>query len=178
MPRKGLQVNKIFFSKLKNRAVIPTKREEDGCYDLYACIEEPIIIEPLQIKLVPTGICNAFDNKYRISIRERGSNTKFGAIIMAGQIDSGYRGEWFVAIFNANPLAQIQIGGNKPETTLDSIFEGDTYKTQTVHIPDNKAIAQLAVEIVPEVEIAEVNAEDIKAIASERGEGKLGSSGK
>ena len=79
----------------------PSKREADGCYDIYANFEEEfMVIQPNQVKLIPTKIFSKFDSKYRISVRERGSNTKSGMIVMAGQIDSNYRGEWFVAIYN------------------------------------------------------------------------------
>lgn len=146
-------MNKIYFAKINTNAKIPTKRQEDGCYDLYACIDKSITIYPHTTELIPTGICSAFSSKYRIGFRERGSNTKFGGIVMAGQIDSGFRGEWFVAIHNAS---------NSPTTIY----------------PYSKAICQFAIEEVPEVEICETDIDTINTFESERGEGMLGSSGK
>jgi len=33
----------IYFAKVKQNAIIPSKREEDGCYDVYACFDEDYI---------------------------------------------------------------------------------------------------------------------------------------
>ena len=161
--------DKILFAKVRPDAIIPTKREEDGCYDIYSNFdEEMFVIPPHQVKLVPTGIASAFDKKYRIGIRERGSNTKGTLIVMAGQIDSNFRGEWFVALYNGN---DIPVAISKEVT--------DVVKTEDyIQVPYTKAIAQFAVEIVPKVEVKEVTFDDIKAIESDRGFGMLGSSGK
>ena len=35
---------KIYFAKTKENAIIPSKRTEDGCYDLYACIDHNMLI--------------------------------------------------------------------------------------------------------------------------------------
>lgn len=161
--------DKIIFAKVREDAIIPSKREADGCYDVYSSFdEEMFVIQPHQVRLIPTGIASAFDKKYRIGIRERGSNTKGTLIVMAGQIDSNFRGEWFVALYNGN---DIPVAISKEVT--------DVVKTEDyIQVPYTKAIAQFAVEIVPEVEVKEVTFDDIKAIKSERGNGMLGSSGK
>ena len=161
--------DKILFAKVKPDAIIPTKREADGCYDVYANFdEEMFVIQPHKVRLVPTGIASAFDKKYRIGIRERGSNTKGTLIVMAGQIDSNFRGEWFVALYNGN---DVPVAISKEVT--------DVVKTEDyIQVPYTKAIAQFAVEIVPEVEVKEVTFDDIKAIESDRGFGMLGSSNK
>ena len=36
-------MNKIYWAKVKEQAIIPTKREEDAGYDLYPCFEEDYI---------------------------------------------------------------------------------------------------------------------------------------
>ena len=36
--------DKIYFAKMKEGAVIPTKREEDAGYDLYACFDEDFFV--------------------------------------------------------------------------------------------------------------------------------------
>lgn len=67
----------IKFAKTRPDAKIPSKRQGDGCYDLYVCFDEEFVtIHPHTVKLVPTGICSTFDSNYRIGFRERGSNTK------------------------------------------------------------------------------------------------------
>ena len=159
---------KILFAKMRDGAIIPSKREEDGCYDLYICTDEDVIIQPHQIKLIPTGICSTFPSKYRIGIRERGSNTKSGLITVAGQIDSNYTGEWFLALYNSH---------NVP-AKISKEYEDYKITDEIVQIPYRKAQAQFAVELVPDVEVEEIELEYIKSLVTNRGAGCLGSSGK
>ena len=161
--------NDLIFAKVKDGAVIPSKREEDGCYDLYCCFdEEYIIIPPHTNKLIDTGIATAFSPKYRLAVRERGSNTKSTLITMAGQIDSGYRGSIFVSLYNGNDVpVEISKSISEVERTEDFI-----------RVPNIKAIAQFAMEEVPQMNIKKVSYEELLTIESERGTGALGSSNK
>ena len=161
-------MEKIKFAKVKENGVIPSKRDNDGCYDLYVCIEDDIVIKPHQIRLIPTGICSTFSNKYRLAIRERGSNTKSGLITVAGQIDSNYTGEWFLALYNSNEIPVCITH------TVEDVVSTD----ETIFVPTKKAQAQFAVEFVPIVQIEEVELDYIKNLKTDRGEGKIGSSGK
>lgn len=159
----------IYFAKVKPTAQIPHKRDEDGCYDLYACFDEnELVLKPFTTTLVPTWISSVFDKKYRIWIRERGSNTKVTLKVSAWQIDSGYRWEYFVALYNGNPIS-VEI----------SKSVSDVEKTpKLIRHPYSKAIAQFAIELVPQVTIQEISHEEILKIESERWTGALWSSGK
>ncbi len=148
--------------------VMPTKREEDGCYDLYIKKDFTTIIQPHETKLVPTGIRSSFNSKYRIAFRERGSNVKSGLIVMAGQIDSGFRGSWFVALYNSNSV---------PVEITDLVTEVERTEDY-VRVPVTKAICQFAVEKVPKVKLKQVPLDEILEDKSDRGTGCLGSSGK
>lgn len=158
----------IKFARKDQWVKFPTRRDEDGCYDIYANIDNNFVIPPHTNKLVPTGIYSVFDRKYRIAIRERGSNTKANMIVMAGQIDSGYRGEWFVSIYN----------GNDKNIVLSNYGDEVVYSEDEIHVPTSKAIAQFAVEYVPDVVISEISVDELQKINSERGTGALGSSNK
>lgn len=163
----------IAIYRMHEDVILPTKRDEDGCYDLYAYFEEPAFTIPSgTIKLIPTGIKSAFDKKRRIAFRERGSNTKTGLILMSGQIDSGYRGEWFIAVYNTNNKDVI-IAKRATE-----IVEFSTNDKEFLIIPYTKAICQFAIEQVPQDSIRECTLEELENYKSERGSGKLGSSGK
>ena len=161
-------LTEIKFAKIKENAIIPTKRDEDGCYDIYAHITEDFVIPFHTNELIPTGLYSVFDKKYRIAIRERGSNTKANMIVMAGQIDSGYRGEWFVSIYN----------GNDKDIILSNDVDRDLDNGNVIYVPTSKAIAQFAVEYVPVVNLSEISIEELQKIDSERGIGALGSSNK
>lgn len=159
----------IYFAKLKKEVIIPSKREEDGCYDIYACFDEDeITILPNEIKLIPTGLLSACPSNYRFALRERGSTGTIGMSYKAGQIDSGYRGEWFIPINNTN----------KKPIVISKFIEKKIEKDYAIFYPYTKAIVSVALEYVPVVEIKEVSVDKIQAIPSERGDGNRGSSRK
>jgi dUTP pyrophosphatase len=165
-----IQDNKIYWAKVKSEAIIPTKRLEDGCYDIYACTNDDVItIKPHEIVTISTGIASAFSHKYRLDFqRERGSTGSIGLVPRSGQVDSGYRGEIFLKMQNTtNKTIAIS-------SLVDEKFENE----HGVVYPMTKAIVQAALEIVPEVEDEEIAYEDLLKIPSLRGTGALGSSGK
>ncbi len=46
-------MNKLYVSKVKDNAIIPTKSEEDAGYDLYSNFNETeLIIKPKELKLM------------------------------------------------------------------------------------------------------------------------------
>lgn len=163
--------NTIKFAKVKPNAIIPSKREEDAGFDIYACLDEDyIIINPHETKMIPTGIASAFSSDYVVILKERGSTGTKGIGQRCGVIDSGFRGEYFVPITNHNDIPLIIANTSKAEI-CDYIFPNTIY-------PTTKAICQAIVVPVPRVTIEEVTYEDLKNIASERGVGSLGSSKK
>lgn len=162
-------MHKIMFAKLREGAIIPSKRDEDSDYDLYACFEEEeFVIPALSTRLVPTGIISAFDESLGVKFEERGSNTKWCGIVQAGVIDSGYRGEWFCAIYNGNTL---------PVHISKAVSEVQRLEDR-VMVPYSKAVCQFNVREIPKVDIQEVRPETVLACESARGAGALGSSGK
>lgn len=159
----------IYFARKNEDVKLPTKREEDGCYDLYAYFEEPSMrIEPHETRLIPTGIYSAMTPHHRVSLRERSSSTKWGVSIRAGQIDSGFRGEWWVALHNDNDIP-VEIS-----KLVNEVVKTD----KLISYPCEKAICQFAIEVVPLIKTVEISLEELSAIPSARGTGDLGSSGK
>ena len=161
-------VTTVKFARTKPDAIIPTKRIEDAGYDIYACFEEDyMIIPPHTTTMIPTGIASACDTDYCFVLKERGSTGTKGMAQRCGIIDSGYRNEWFVPITNTN---------NKPIL----IYKNEDVKTDGDYIlyPYTKAICQVLIIPVPEVDVEEYTYEELKAVPSKRGVGCLGSSGK
>lgn len=161
----------VEFAKVRPDAKIPMKRVEDAALDIYACFNEDWIeISPHSSKLIPTGIASAFGPEWAVVLRERGSTGTKNIKINAGVIDSGFRGEIFVSLYNGNNvpvyIAKYLDGEQSPENKKAIIY------------PYSKAIAQALVIPVPEVEVEELSYEDLQAIPSERRLGALGSSGK
>lgn len=161
----------IKFAKVHPDAKIPTKRIEDAAMDIYACFDlDWIGIEPHSSKLIPTGIASAFDPNWAIVFRERGSTGVKNMKINAGVIDSGFRGEYFVSIYNGNDvplyITKYMDGEQAPEPKNAILY------------PYSKAIAQALVVDVPEVNVEEISYYELQQIPSERGLGQLGSSNK
>lgn len=95
----------IKFAKVRENAIIPSKNVENAGYDIYGIFEgnndENRIVKPHTTKLIPTGIACALPSKYYFQVEERGSTGSKGIKKSAGVIDSGYRGEIFIAITNS-----------------------------------------------------------------------------
>lgn len=71
--------------------------------DLMAAVEEPILLKPLERKLIPTGISIALPEGYEAQIRPRsGLALKHGLTVLntPGTIDSDYRGEIQIILIN------------------------------------------------------------------------------
>lgn len=188
----------IKFAKVKENAIIPTKTDENMGYDIYACFDEDYIeILPHETKLIPTGIASCCSDDYGFIIKERGSTGSQGIAVRCGVIDSGFRGEWFIALTNTTTetiritkkVDKVQQGvaySGKEEKYYfvtnenvdfaqnDPFVYGESLKLY----PYSKAIAQAILVPVPKVKVEEVTYDELKAIKSERMNGQLGSSGK
>lgn len=167
-------MKEILFAKIKDGAVIPTKREEDAGFDIYPCFEDDyMVIHPHQTVLIPTGIVSAFDPGYVMVLKERGSTGKLGIGQRSGVIDSGYRGEWLVPITN-HGTSPLVIWKNEDVVKRLKHLDGYLYCLY----PYSKAICQALLLEVPHAASREVTPEEVLAVPSERGDGKFGSSGK
>ena len=106
MTNIGEKELEIIFAKVKENAIIPSKEDENAGFDIYACWDgvekKDKIIKPHTTKLIPTGIACALPINYYFQVEERGSTGSKGIKKSAGVVDSGYRGEIFVAISNVN----------------------------------------------------------------------------
>ncbi len=177
---KTLTDKEIYFAKIKESATIPSKKDEDAGYDLYACFDEDFfVIPPYSTRPIPTGIATAFSKMYYAQIEERSSLAKMGIKKSGGVIDSGYRGEYLICTYNTNPKPFII--SKIPEADLLEKFEieGKKYKKKDVIIyPYTKAICQIVMQVVPKLTSKEISYEELTKIKSERGAGGFGHSGK
>ena len=143
---------KIDIKKLKENATIPTRGSSQAAgYDLYACIDETIYIEPHKTVKIGTGLAMAIPEGYYGDIRPRsGKATKEGLrpSNTPGTIDSDYRGELIVALHN----------------DFDTVGK----------VEPNERIAQL---LIKSYEVAEFNLVD-NLDETERGSGGFGSTGR
>lgn len=172
--------NALYIAKLRPDAIVPTKRDEDAGYDIYANFEgDTFVIPSLTTIPVPTGIAMACSSDYYVQVEERGSTGKIGLKKSAGVMDSGYRGEYFILLTNANKQDIVLSKKSVEELGKTFVSNGKKYKTKNCIVyPYSKAIAQLVVLPLPKMQSAEISYEELKNIPSLRGDGKYGSSKK
>ena len=177
---KNIDDNKIYFAKLNPNAIIPSKKQEDAGYDIYACFESDyFVIEPFKTRPVPTGIASAFSSKYYAQVEERSSMGKLGIKKSSGVFDSGYRGEYFILTYNTNDKPLIISKLDADDISDEIVINSKKYnKNDVIIYPYKKAICQLVLHILPNLEVEEISHEQLLSIKSERGENGFGSSGK
>ena len=95
---------KVLIKKLDPKVILPEyKTSGSSGMDLMAFTQDDIIIKPYNSELIPTGLSIAVPNDMEIQIRPRsGLAAKFNITIMntPGTIDSDYRGEIKIILFN------------------------------------------------------------------------------
>ena len=143
---------KVLIKKLDPAVKLPIYKTKGASgMDLMAFIKETIIIKPKTSFLVPTGLSVAFSKDYEIQVRPRSglaAKNNITVLNSPGTIDSDYRGEIKVIIYNH---------GNHDFT----INNGDR-------------IAQMILAPVVKMELEETN----ELPETLRGEGGFGSTGK
>jgi len=164
----------LYFAKVNCNAIIPTRESENAGYDFYSCFEEDfLVIEPFQTRLIPTGIAWASSEDFYLQIEERSGTGTKGIKRSAGVVDSGYRGEIKIALFNAT--RKTLIISKLSEEDLKKLYP--QYEDSLVY-PYSKAIAQGVVHRVEEMHVKEIPYEELVKIPSKRGDGGWGHSGK
>ena len=121
----------------------------DAGLDLRA--NEDVVLQPLERRLISTGLAIAIPEGYAGFVQPRSGMALKRGLSMAntpGLIDSHYRGELKVVAVNLDP-------------------------TVPLHVEKGERIAQLVIQQVPVVELAEVDELD----ETDRGSGGFGSSG-
>lgn len=83
---------------------LPQKASEGSSgYDLCAALDEPLLLQPGERKLVPTGLALELPHGYEVQVRPRsGLALKHGITVLnaPGTIDADYRGEIGVILIN------------------------------------------------------------------------------
>ena len=91
--------------KKTNKKVITPKYKTDGSsgVDLSAFLEKKVVIKPNSSELIPTGLQVAIPEELEIQIRPRSglaAKESIGVLNSPGTIDSDYRGELKIILFN------------------------------------------------------------------------------
>ena len=95
---------KVLIKKLDPTVELPAYKTEGASgMDLMALIKKPITLKPNSSCLVPTGLAVAFSSDFEIQIRPRSglaAKNSISVLNTPGTIDSDYRGEIKVILFN------------------------------------------------------------------------------
>ncbi len=115
--------------RLRKRTKLPQYQHSgDSCVDLINAGKD-IILKPFSRELVPTGIKVAIPTGFELQIRPRsGLALKKGITVLntPGTIDSGYRGEVCVILYNASDkTVKIKFGERIAQAALCKIEKID-----------------------------------------------------
>ena len=143
---------KVLIKKLDSAVKLPIyKTSGSSGMDIMAFIDEPINLKPKTSSLIPTGFSVAFSEDYEIQIRPRSglaAKNNISVLNTPGTIDSDYRGEIKVIIYNHGDNDFIINNGDR--------------------------IAQMILAPIIKMELEEIN----NLPKTIRGEGGFGSTGK
>ncbi len=143
---------KVLIKKLNPSVQLPSYKTNGASgMDLMAYVQKPINLKPGKSCIVPTGLSIAFPQKYEIQIRPRSglaAKDNISVLNTPGTIDSDYRGELKIILFNH---------GNK-----------------NFIINNNDRVAQMILAPIIKMELEETN--DLPETI--RGDGGFGSTGK
>ena len=143
---------RVLIKKLDPKVTLPSYKTKGASgMDLMAFVKEKIVIKPQTSALIPTGLSVAFSEDYEIQIRPRSglaAKNNISVLNSPGTIDSDYRGELKIIIFN--------------------------HSNHDFVVNNNDRVAQMVLTPVAKMELEEAN-ELPKTL---RGEGGFGSTGK
>ena len=115
--------------KKTNRKVITPKYKTDGSsgVDLSAFLDKEVVIKPNSSELIPTGLQVAIPEELEIQIRPRSglaAKENIGVLNSPGTIDSDYRGELKIILFNhSNEDFKISNGDRIAQMVLVPILK-------------------------------------------------------
>ena len=143
---------KVLIKKLNPSVQLPSYKTNGASgMDLMAFIGKPINLKPGNSCLVPTGLSVAFPREYEIQIRPRSglaARNNISVLNTPGTIDSDYRGEIKIILFN--------------------------HSNDNFIINNNDRVAQMVLTPIIKMELEETK----ELPESVRGEGGFGSTGK
>ena len=111
-----------------NKIPIPSYVTEGSAgMDIRAAIAEPVVLEPMKIKMISTNLLVEIPYGYEIQVRPRsGLAAKYGIGILnsPGTIDSDYRGEVKIILINfSSEKFAIQPGDRIAQLVVSKVYK-------------------------------------------------------
>ena len=128
---------KILVKKLDPTIKLPEYKTDGAAgMDLIAFTKQPINVKPKSSSLIPTGLSVAFSNDYEIQIRPRSglaAKKNISVLNTPGTIDSDYRGEIKVIIYNHGNTDFIVNNGDRiAQMVLSPVIKMELNETSDV----------------------------------------------
>ncbi|WP_249669594.1 dUTP diphosphatase [Bacillus altitudinis] len=168
----------VNIKRLSADATTPTyAHSTDACFDLYASAD--VIIEPGEMEIVHTGLAFEIPEGCEMQIRPRsGITLKTPLQVQLGTVDSGYRGDVSVLIYNSESekdeyCRHIHDIRGERTTTRGQYYAQKGIRVGTYIVRKGDRIAQALIQPVKQVSFTEVE----ELSSSDRGAGGFGSSG-
>ena len=128
MDWKGIiNMEAIRVKKLKEKAIMPTYGSTEAAgADLYACVDEPVVIRPGESVFIPTGLAMELPRGYAGLIYARSGLACKRGLAPAnkvGVVDSDYRGEFMIVLHNHGTTEEvIQHGERIAQLVITPVF--------------------------------------------------------
>ena len=105
----------IQYQRLDEYVKVPTRSNpSDAGLDVYANVTDPVVIDPRESVIIPTGLKFGIPHGYMLQVMNRSSiAAKRGLMVGAHVIDSGYDGEVFINLHNVGSSPQMIRYGDK-----------------------------------------------------------------
>lgn len=134
-------MEKVAVKKLRPGAVMPKfgSKEAAGA-DLYACLEESVIIAPGQTVFIPTGLAMALPRGYVGLVYARSGlacKQDLAPANKVGVIDSDYRGEFMIALHNHGAESRRIANGDRiAQLVVTPVIQPVYFETDTLDETD------------------------------------------
>lgn len=123
------------FKKLKPEATLPQyAKDGDAGFDLFSL--EDYILKPLERHVFNLGLASEISKGYYVKVSPKsGLAVKAGIDVLAGTIDSCYRGEWGVVLINfGSEPYEFKVG--------DKLAQGVLLKAETAQILETETLSE------------------------------------
>jgi dUTP pyrophosphatase len=95
----------------------------DAGFDLRAALDEPLILVPGNVYVIPTGVSFALPDGFEMQIRSRSGMASKGVVVAnaPGTVDAGYRGEVKILLHAVAGLVRLKPGDRIAQAVVSRV---------------------------------------------------------
>ena len=137
-------MEKIRVKRLRENAIMPTYGSAEAAgADLYACLSEPVTIQPGESVFIPTGLAMELPRGYAGLIYARSGLACKRGLAPAnkvGVVDSDYRGEFLIVLHNHGSVPQTIAHGERiAQVVITPVFTPGFVEVEELSDTDRSA---------------------------------------